>query len=46
MDKNNLNMDTIKTQFDQIKEVRLKIKQNIAKIDDILTKKQDELLEV
>ena len=35
MDKNNLNMDTIKTQFDQIKEVRLKIKQNIAKIDDI-----------
>lgn len=35
MDKNNLNMDTIKTQFDQIKEVRLKIKQSIAKINDI-----------
>ena len=28
-------MDSIKTQFDQIKEVRLKIKQSIAKIDDI-----------
>ncbi len=35
MDKNNLSMECIKAQFDQLKDIRLQIKQSIGKIDEI-----------
>ena len=35
MDRNNSELETIKSQFDKLKETRLQIKQSIGKIDDI-----------
>ncbi len=45
MDRNNSELETIKSQFDKLKETRLQIKQSIGKIDDIKKSIKDNYLQ-